>query len=534
MSSKHPPLVRTRLSIMMFLEFFVWGGWGIAITGYAQSLGFPGWQIGLLGSIPAIGAIISPLFVGLIADRFFPAQRVLAALHFLGGVCLIAAGFQTKFELLLLFMLLNGAFFMPTIALVNSVGFQHIPDPDKFPRIAVLGTIGWIMALLVASVLLGGMTTPNFLYQSGIAGIIMALYCLTLPHTPPKGAEAGKDVFGLSALRLLKDPSFLIFVTCVFLVSIPACGYFFTLQAPMLQQRGYPVPLALSTLNQISEIVFMFSMPLFVAWLGLKRVIMIGMTAWAVRYLLFTRPEFGIAVVALLLHGFCYSFFYVGSYMYIDRRAPAELKSSAQSLLTFLLIGVGWLIGGNAAGYMMEVNPAAIPNMGAVLGTEDPRPLPKWVDPTVAQSAWRYLDLSDTVKSLIYGEEKKPKPPDFAAQVDLDKDGSITLAELKKAVPPEGIVVGGSKYSKEELILLFKRVAKELGKDGVPEDQITLTRKDWLAVQSCNWKPIWLYPAIFIFVFIVVFGLAFREKPRLSEEEAGKESAQGAEGSEGA
>ena len=327
MSSQHPPLVRTRLSIMMFLEFFLWGGWGVAITGYAASLGFTGGQIGWLGAVTAIGAIISPLFVGLIADRYFAAQRILFVLHLLGGACLIAAGFQKTFPGLMALMMLNGLFFMPTIALVNSVGFRHIPNPDMFPRIAVLGTVGWIMAVLLASVFLGGATKPNFLFQSGVAGIVLAFYCLTLPHTPPKGKAAGGDVFGLGALSLLKESSLLIFTVCVFVVSLVACGYFFTLQVPMLQQRGYPSPLALTSLNQFSELIFMFSMPWFVSRLGLKRVVALGMLAWGLRYLCFACPDFSAALIGLVLHGFCYSFFYVGSYMYFDQRAPAELKS---------------------------------------------------------------------------------------------------------------------------------------------------------------------------------------------------------------
>ena len=342
MSREHPPLVRTRLSILMFLTFFLWGSWGVAITGLADSLGFQGWQIGLLGAVPAIGAMISPLFVGLIADRFYPAERVLGVLHLLGAICLILAGFQSEFPGLMTLMMLNGLFFMPTIALANSVAFTHIPDPDKFPRVAVLGTVGWIAAVLFAAVFLGGASQPYFLLQGGAAGIVLALYCFTLPHTPPKGAEAGGQVFGLGAMKLLKEKSFLILIVCVFLVSIPAFGYFFTLQVPMLMQRGYPSPLALTSLNQFAEIVFMFSMPWFVATIGLKRVVAIGMLAWPVRYLFFASPDFSAALVGLILHGFCYSFFYVGAYMYVDKRAPAELKSSAQSLLTFLLLGVGF------------------------------------------------------------------------------------------------------------------------------------------------------------------------------------------------
>jgi len=175
MPSTHPPLVRTRLSMMMFLQFFVWGSWGVAICGYAAALGFTPSQIAWLGSVPAIGAIVSPLFVGLIADRFFSAQRVLGVLHLLGGAFLILAGLQDSFSTLMTAMLLNGLAFMPTLALVNSVAFRHLPDPDRFPRIAVLGTVGWIVANLLGEAL-GGASVPNFLLQAGAGGILLGLY----------------------------------------------------------------------------------------------------------------------------------------------------------------------------------------------------------------------------------------------------------------------------------------------------------------------------------------------------------------------
>jgi nucleoside transporter len=517
MSSEHTPLVRTRLSIMMFLQFFLWGGWGVAITGYASFLGFEGWQIGLLGAVPAIGAIVSPLFVGLIADRFFPAQRILCVLHLLGGACLIVAGTQRSFPALMTLMMINGLLFMPTLALANSVAFRHLPDPSKFPRIAVLGTAGWIVALLIASVLLGGEKEPKFLFQSGTAGIVLALYCLTLPHTPPKGA-GGSDVFGLGALSLLKESTFLIFTLCVFLVSLPACGFFFTLQVPMLQQRGYPSPLALTTLNQVSELIFMFSMPWFVAKLGLKRVVAIGMLAWGVRYLCFACPDFYVVLLGLLLHGFCYSFFYVGSYMFFDQRAPEQYKASAQSLVTFLLVGVGMFVGANGGGQMMQKFPAPVPNMAKVLGLsadKETRPLPAWEDPNAATSAWRYLDLSGTVKSLLSKEPAPPAEPDLAGKLDGNLDQKITMAEVK-AIGDVGLKFGKTTYTRDELVAAFKKIAS-VGKEKAPaEDDIVLDRKQWLAAQSCQWSPIWLWPSIIIFVVLGVFLVAFRDKPKES------------------
>ncbi|OHB80809.1 MAG: hypothetical protein A2W31_00225 [Planctomycetes bacterium RBG_16_64_10] len=520
MASTHPPLVRTRLSILMLLEFFVWGGWGFALAGYASdALRFEGWQVGWLVAVPALGAIISPLFVGLVADRLFATERVLCVLHILGGISLIAAGYQGQFPGLMTFMMFNGLLFMPTIALANSLTFRHIPDPDKFPRIAVFGTVGWIAAVLGASVFLGGAATPGFLYQSGAGGIVLGLYCLTLPATAPKGAAGGVDAFGLHTLRLLKEPSFLIFVVCVFLFSIPACSYFFTLCVPMLQQRGYPAPLALTTLNQFSELIFMFSMPWFVAQLGLKRVVLIGMLAWITRYLFFAVPSFPMALLGLVLHGFCYSFLYIGAYMYIDKRAPEDLKASAQSLLAFLLLGLGWFLGAKFGGFMMDRYPAPLGSMAAVshAGSKDTRPLPPWNDPDAATSVWRYLDLSATVRGLLRGDAlaaagPSAAGPDLAAQLDTNQDRKISMAEVK-AIPAAGLVCGGVTYARDEMIELVRTIARTVDPRGGPEDEIQLTRAQWLDTQANRWRPIWLWPAGIAAVLFVLFALAFHDHP---------------------
>ena len=528
MDSTHPPLVRTRLSMMMCLEFFVWGGWYFAISGYAnKTMQFSGTQVGWLVGTTALGAIIAPLFVGYVADRLFSTERVLCVMHIIGGACLILAAQQTSFAGMMTFLMINGLFFMPTLALVNSLAFTHIPDPDKFPRIAVLGTVGWIASNLIVALFLGGAEKNGFFYLSGGGGILLGLYCLTLPRTPPKGAESGGDVLGLSALKLLKEPSFLIFTICSFLIVIPA-GVFFTACFVMLQERGYPAPLALTTLNQFAEIVFMFSMPLFIAKLGLKRVLAIGMLAWATRYVCFAVPSFPLAIVGLLLHGFCYSFVFVGAYMYVDKRAPADLKASAQSFIAFLMLGVGWLLGTTfLGGYLMDHFPAQVPNMPAAKvtktddGTEQKKPdqeaaLPKWNDPDAATSAWRYLDLSATINSIITGEEAKPEP-DLADKLDSNKDGILTLAEVEK-IPDDGLRLGNMIYSRDEMIEVFNKIVK-LKKSGeeAANGESGITRDDWLAAQSHDWTSLWLWPSGMAFAICAFFLLFFRDKPREDE-----------------
>ena len=400
MESGPASLVRTRLSIAYFLEFAIWGGWAIALGGFATGvLGFSGPQVGWLYSAIPLGAIISPLFIGPIADRFFPAQYVVAVLHVLSGACLIACGFTESFGVLMTLMILHGIFFMPTIALINSVVFKHLPNPDYAPRVFVFGTLGWIAVNIFTESVCGGMTSPAFFIVSGVISLVLAAYCCTLPNTPPKGAQGG-DVLGLGALKLLGDSTFAVFVLCAFLASIPACGFFFAIIGSMLGQRGYPSPLALGTLNQVSEILFMVLLPIFVTKIGLKRVLIVGMLAWVARYFAFMSPAFGFAIIGLLLHGFCYSFLYVGAYMYADKKAPEALKASVQSLLAFLLLGVGQFAGAQLAGVLMSQYPPAVTQM-AVAAQEAGVSLPVWEDPTMKDSAWRYLDLAGTVKGLF-------------------------------------------------------------------------------------------------------------------------------------
>ena len=378
----------------------------------------------------------------------------------------------------------------------------------------MFGTIGWILAVLLAEAFLGGMKESRFLYQGGVAGILLGFYCLTLPNTPPKGAEAGGDLFGLSALKLLKEPSFLIFILCVFLVSIPACGYFFGLLGPFLQQRDYPSPLGLSTLCQFAEIGFMFSMPWFVARIGLKRVLMIGMAAWGLRYVCFAftgLPEggFALALAGLVLHGFCYSFLYVGAYMYVDKVAPADMKASAQSLLTFLLIGVGMFLGGQGSGLMKGKFAADIPGMPAVkvsTGEEyKAAGLPPW-NARKTDSAFQYLDLKGNINKLRGIEEPEPAP-DLPKLFDANKDGKITLVEIDAFEDPE-FEMGGMKFKKDDLTAVFKDIHGKLE----IKEEAGLGRNDWLAVQVNKWQPIWLWPAIYIFVIFAFFTFAFREK----------------------
>jgi nucleoside transporter len=238
--------------------------------------------------------------------------------------------------------------FMPTLALANSISFRNIDDPDKFSRIAVFGTIGWICSGLIVGFILGG-TEKWFFYLAGGAEIVLAVYCLSLPHTPPKGAEAGGDVLGLGALTLLKQPSFLVFALCAFLISIPLTFYFQWANA-FLVETERPRPTALMTLSQFSEIFVMLIMPLFIARIGLKWVLVVGMAAWAIRYVLFATLSLPLIILGLLVHGFCYCFVFVAGFIYVEKEAPPGLSASAQSFLAFIMWGVGMFVGTQLAG----------------------------------------------------------------------------------------------------------------------------------------------------------------------------------------
>ena len=514
--ANQPSYVRTRLSALFFIEFFIWATWFVPIAGYgAITLQLKGSQMGWIFSATAIGAIISPLFIGYVADRLFATEKVLAVLHLIGGVCLLLAAGQTSFLPLITLLMINALCFMPTLALANSLAFRNIPDPDKFPRIAVFGTIGWIASGLIVAIVFGGESRNWFFYLAGATGILMAGYCLTLPHTPPKGREeAGGDVLGFGALGLLKEPAFLLFVVCAFLVTIPAVFYFVSCN-PYLVQTGRPAPTALMTLSQFSEIFVMFAMPWFIAKLGLRKVLALGMAAWAIRYVCFASLSFPLAILGLLVHGFCYCFVFVGAYIYVDKRAPRDMRASAQSLIAFLMLGVAWFIGAQVAGFTSDQYPPLVKNMPATEQTDAgakqiaEAPLPGWTDPDAGTSIWRFLDLSSTIQGWLTGDEAEASA-ELIEQLDLDNDGSITLDELE-GMPEEGLKLGTMAYAKDDLVDVFTKISGS---------QQTVTRAEWLRAQSFQWTSIWLWPAGAAALIGLIFWLGSRdEKPEEEQEQ---------------
>jgi nucleoside transporter len=363
-----PPSVRLKLSVMMFLQYFVWGAWYVAAGTYLnETLRFDGQQIGLVYGCTALAAMISPFFVGMVADRFFATERILAVLHIVGGGLLLYVStlgdFRTFYPVLLVYTLL----YMPTLALTNSLSFRQMENPGKeFPGVRVLGTIGWIAAGYVIDALGFGKTGGMFT-TAAVASLALGVFSFALPHTPPSRlghAITARDVLGLDALKLMKERSFAIFVLGSFLICIPL-QFYYAFANPFLSEIGVANPTSKMALGQWSEIIFMLIMPLFFVRLGVKWMLIVGMLAWAVRYVLFAAGNSDTLVwmlyAGILLHGICYDFFFVTGQIYVDRRAPGELRAAAQGFIAFVTLGIGMFIGSWLSGRIVDAYRVAGP-----------------------------------------------------------------------------------------------------------------------------------------------------------------------------
>jgi nucleoside transporter len=352
--------VRAKLSALMFLQYFVWGAWYVTMgTWLGSTLHFSGEQIGLAAGTTALAAMISPFFVGMIADRFMATERILALLHVAGGLVLFYAATQTRFAPFYIVLLAYTLCYMPTLALSNSISFHQMQDPGReFPPIRVLGTIGWIVAGLIVGTLGLEATAVPMEIAAG-ASIVLGLFCFVLPHTPPqrKARPTLGDVLGLDALKLMGERSFAVFVIGSFLVCIPL-QFYYAFANLFLNELNVSNAAGKMTLGQMSELFFMLVMPWFFRRLGVKNMLLLGMLAWSLRYAFFAFGTHADLVVLLyagiLLHGICYDFFFVTGQIYVDQKAPGDLRAAAQGFIAFVTLGAGMFIGSWASGRVVD------------------------------------------------------------------------------------------------------------------------------------------------------------------------------------
>lgn len=346
---------------MMFLEYFIWGAWYVTMGTYmTANLHSDGKQIGLAFGALAVATMVSPFVVGMIADRFFAAQKIMGVFHLVGAAILFSLTVVTDNTVFYWVVLLYSLLYMPTIALSNSVAFSQMSDPGKqFPWVRVFGTLGWIGAGLLIGFLKVEATTGIF-YIAGTVSVLLGLFSFALPNTPPKAksadVSAGKAL-GTEAFVLFKNKPYLIFFIAAILVCIPL-SFYYGFANPFLTEAGMEKPAAKMILGQVSEGLFIIAIPFLFYSIGVKKMVLLGMIAWILRYVLFAYGNIGsnewMLYAGIILHGVCYDFFFVTGYMYTEKKAGAKIKNAAQGLFTFATYGVGMFIGTWVSGVVVD------------------------------------------------------------------------------------------------------------------------------------------------------------------------------------
>ena len=357
--------IKAKLSIMMFLQYAIWGSWYVTVGNYMGAIGMSS-TIHWAYTVSPIAAIISPFFLGMVADRYFATEKILGILHLIGGAALllaplVAEGDSASSTLFILLLLLHMLSYMPTIGLTNTLAFSHLDNQEKeFPIIRVFGTIGWIAAGIFVSKVLGADETSLPLIVAGIASLLMGIFSFTLPHTPPpaKGEKTSfRKIIGIDAIKKLNTKPFMVFMASSFLISIPLALYY--AYAPVfVNSSGIESPAFVMSFGQMSEVAFILIMPLLLPRWGIKKVLLIGMGAWALRYALFAAGAddgtVWMILSGIILHGICYDFFFVAGFIYVDKTAPVEIRGQAQGFIILVTYGLGMLIGSQVAGLLFN------------------------------------------------------------------------------------------------------------------------------------------------------------------------------------
>jgi len=361
--------LKVKLSFFNFLQYFIWSSWYMSMGMYlGNTLEFSGQQVGAAYGAFAIGSMISPFIVGLLADRYFASEKLLAVFSLVGGAVLCALPSLDSFVPFYSTLILYCALYTPTLALGNSLALTHLKDSKTaFPRVKLWSAVGWIGGGVTLSLLHGEESSIQF-YLAGGVSIVLAFFSLTLPHTPPQktGEKISlSELLGLDALSLLKKPSFAIFIGCMFLICIPLY-FFFVMMGIYLKELDWSYVTAKMSLAQVSDIVFMFFLPIMLKKFGYKKTIFLGILAWVARYFCLggsadaTTLAAPLIFAAILMHGVCYDFLFIAGQLYVDDEANSKIRSACQGFIAFILWGVGAFVGTMLAGMVLGINVISI------------------------------------------------------------------------------------------------------------------------------------------------------------------------------